>query len=177
MTSRPPVVSPGNSGSVALALHPPSIDLSNKLLSSAIPLPPDASVAYAVYSPTTSPTHHRDTIELARRRVLDTKKPSLLDSLLCTVHVDKGGQQLYVFSVFSSDVAHDPYSSLNSLQLDGLICKSSEYLTQSPRDTALVAVLSGNCSSKALTSLTTQHRIYLLSAPQRFINPSQNLQY
>jgi mediator of RNA polymerase II transcription subunit 13 len=145
MTSRPPAASPGSSGSAALALHPPSIDLSNQLLSSAIPLPPNAAIAYAVFSPTTAPTLHPDTVELSRRRILDTKKPSLLDSLLCTVHTEKGGQQLYVFSVFSSDGAHDAYNSLNNLQFDGLICESSVYII-ALRTTPLVPFPLDNCS-------------------------------
>ena len=123
-SSRPPVVSPGSSGSLALAQHPPSIDLSNKLLSSAIPLPPNASVAYAAFFPTTSPALHADTIELARKRIIDIGKPSLLDSLLCTVYVEKGTQQLYVFSIVSSDGINDSFSSLRSLHFDGLICES-----------------------------------------------------
>jgi Mediator complex subunit 13 N-terminal len=133
MTSRPSAISPGRSGSEALALHPPSIDLSDRLLSSAIPLPPNALIAYAVFSPTTAPTLHPDTVELARRHVLDTRKPSLLDSLLCTVHVEKGGPKLYIFSVSSSDGAHDPFTSFNSLQFDGLICESSEYTSRALR--------------------------------------------
>lgn len=133
MTSRPSAISPGRSGSEALALHPPSIDLSDRLLSSAIPLPPNALIAYAVFSPTTAPTLHPDTVELARRHVLDTRKPSLLDSLLCTVHVEKGGPKLYIFSVSSSDGAHDPFTSFNSLQFDGLICEFSEYTSRSLR--------------------------------------------
>jgi hypothetical protein len=127
MTSKPPGISPGSSGSVALALPPPSIDLSNKLLASAIPLPPNASVACAVFSPTTSPAHHPDTIEIARRHVLNTGKPSLLDSLLCTVHVENGAQQLYVFSVGPSDGTSDPLDRLTGLQLDDLICESSKH--------------------------------------------------
>lgn len=173
MTSRPPVASPGSSGSFALALHPPLIDLSNRLLSSAIPLPPNAAIAYAVFSPTTAPALHPDTVELSRRRILDTKKPSLLDSLLCTVHTEKGGQQLFVFSVFSSDGgAHDTHNSLNNLQLDGLICEFSVYLIQFSRTTPFVPF---PLSETALTSLTTQYRIFRLSTPQRFINQSQNL--
>jgi hypothetical protein len=133
MTSKPPAISPGSSGSVALALPPPSINLSNKLLSSAIPLPPNASIACAVFSPTTSTTHHPDTIEIARRHVLNTGKPSLLDSLLCTVHVENGGQQLYVFSVGSSDGTSDPRNRLSGLHLDGLIRESSKYTIHSSR--------------------------------------------
>jgi hypothetical protein len=134
MTSKPSAISPGSSASVTLAQNPPSIDLSNKLLSSAIPLPHNPSIAYAVFSPTTSPVHHPDTVELARRHVLDTgKSPSLLDSLLCTVHVEKGGQQLYVFSVVSSDGADDPFNRLNGLQFDDLIGESSEFLVQYSR--------------------------------------------
>ena len=133
MTSRPPVSSPGSSGSSVLALHPPSIDLSDRLLSSAIPLSPNASIAYAVFTPTTAPALHPDTIELARRHVLDTRKPSILDSLLCSVHIGKGGQQLYVFSVSSSDGTHDAFNSLNSLLFDGLICESFEYTSRSLR--------------------------------------------
>ena len=125
MASKPPVVSPGSSGSLALAQHPPSIDLSNKLLSSAIPLPLNASVVYAAFSPTTSPALHADTVELARRLIIDIGKPSLLDSLLCTVHVEKDTQQLYVFSIVSSDGTIDPFISLRSLHFDGLICESS----------------------------------------------------
>ncbi|KAH9052639.1 mediator complex subunit 13 C-terminal-domain-containing protein [Lactarius vividus] len=121
MTSKPPVVSPGSSSSLALAQHPPSIDLSSKLLSSAILLPPNASIVYAAFSPTTSPTLHADTVELARRRVIDISKPSLLDSLLCTVYVEKGTQQLYVFSIVSSDGTNDPFNSLRNLHFDGLI--------------------------------------------------------
>lgn len=124
MASKPPVVSPGSSGSFALAQHPQSIDLSNKLLSSAIPLPLDASVVYAAFSPTNSPAPHDDTVELARRRIIDIGKPSLLDSLLCTVYVEKGTQQLYVFSIISSDGTGDLFHSLRSLHLDGLICES-----------------------------------------------------
>lgn len=124
MASKPPIVSPGSSGSLALAQHPPSIDLSNKLLSSAIPLPLNASIVYAAFSPTTSPALHADTIELARRRIIDIGKPSLLDSLLCTVYLEKGTQQLYVFSIVSSDGTNDPFSSLRSLHFDGLICES-----------------------------------------------------
>ncbi len=129
MASKPPVVSPGSSGSLALAQHPPSIDLSNKVLSSAIPLPINTSVVYAAFSPTTSPALHADTIELARRRVIDIGKPSLLDSLLCTVYVEKGTQQLYVFSIVSSDGTNDPFNSLRSLHFDGLICESSSKST------------------------------------------------
>ncbi|KAH8999531.1 mediator complex subunit 13 C-terminal-domain-containing protein [Lactarius akahatsu] len=127
MTSKPPAVSPGSSGSLALAQHPPSIDLSNKLLSSAIPLPPNASIVYAAFSPTTSPTLHADTVELARRRVIDIGKPSLLDSLLCTVYVEKATQQLYVFSIVSSDGTNDPFTSLRNLHFDGLICELSSF--------------------------------------------------
>ena len=125
MASKPPAVSPGNEGSVALAQHPPSIDLSNKLLSSAIPLPRNASVVYAAFSPTTSTALPADTVELARRRIIDIGKPSLLDSILCTVYVEKGTQQLYVFSIVSSDGSNDPFNSLRSLHFDGLICESS----------------------------------------------------
>ena len=129
MTSKPPAISPGSSGTVTLAQYPPSIDLSNKLLSSAIPLPHNASIAYAVFSPTTPPAHHPDTVELARRHVLDTgKSPSLLDSLLCTVHVEKGGQQLYVFSIVPSDGADDPFNRLNSLRFDDVIGESFEFV-------------------------------------------------
>jgi len=130
MTSKPPAISPGSAGSIALALRPPSIDLSSKLLSSTIPLPPNASIGYAIFSPTTPSTLHSDTIEGARKRVIDTGKPSLLDSLLCTVHVEKGGQQLFVFSVVTSDGANDPFGTLRSLQFDGLICESSECVIQ-----------------------------------------------
>ncbi|KAH9978217.1 hypothetical protein BGW80DRAFT_800006 [Lactifluus volemus] len=118
MCSKPSVISPSSWGSVALAQYPPSIDLSNKLLSSALPLPPHASIVYAIFSPTTSPAPHPDTIEHARRHIIDTRKPSILDSLLCTVHVEKGAPQLYVFSVVSSDGANDP---LGNLQFGGLI--------------------------------------------------------
>lgn len=142
MSSRPPVTSPGSSGSYALALHPPSIDLSDRLLSSALPLSPNASIAYAAFTPTTAPALHPDTIELARRHVLDTRKPSLLDSLLCTVHIGKAGQQLYVFLVSSSDGAHDPFDSLNSLQFDGLICESSEYSSRSLHTVPFNSILS-----------------------------------
>lgn len=178
MTSRPPVISPGSSGSVALALLPPSIDLSDRLLSSAIPLSPNASIAYAVFSPTTAPALHPDTIELARRHVLDTRKPSLLDSLLCTAHIEKGGQQLYVFLVSSSDGAHDSFNSLNNLQFDGLIRESSEYISRSLRTVPFSAFLSASLFGlqTVLTSLTTQRRIYPVSTPQRFINTSQDLQ-
>jgi hypothetical protein len=124
MASKPPAVSPGSSGSLTLAQHPPSIDLSNKVLSSAIPLPLDASVVYAAFSPTTSPTLHADTVEVARRRIIDIGKPSLLDSLLCTVYVEKGTQQLYVFSIISTDGTGDLFHSLRSLHFDGLICES-----------------------------------------------------
>ena len=133
MSSKPPATSPGSSGSVALALHPPSIDLSNKLLFSAISLSPNTSIACAVFSPTTSPTHHPDTIEIARKHVLDTGKSSLIDSLLCTVHVEKSGQQLYVFSVGSSDGTGDPLNRLNGLQFDGLTCESFKYVIRSTR--------------------------------------------
>jgi hypothetical protein len=129
MSLKPPAISPGSSGSVALAQPPPSIDLSNKLLSSAIPLPHNPSIAYAAFSPTTSPAHHPDTVEIARRRVLDTgTSPSLLDSLLCTVHVEKSGPQLYVFSVVSSDGPDDPFIRLNGLQLNDLIRESSKFV-------------------------------------------------
>jgi len=133
MSSKPPVISPGSSGSVALALHPPSIDLSNKLLSSAIPLPPNASIAYAAFSSTASP--HHESVERARRSVLETRGEDspLLDSLLCAVHVEKGGLQLYVFSVVSSDGENDPFDRLNGLQFDGLTCESSEHVIQSTR--------------------------------------------
>ncbi len=124
MASKPPVVSPGSSGSLALAQHPPSIDLSNKLLSSAVPLPPNASVVYAAFSPITSPALHADTIELARRHVVDIGKLSLLDSLLCTVYVEKGTIQLYVFSIVSSDGTNIPFNPLGGLHFDGLICES-----------------------------------------------------
>ena len=149
MTSRPPVASPGGSGSDALALHPPSIDLSNRLLTSAIPLPPNAAIAYAVFSPSTTPAVHLDTVELSRRRILDTKKPFLLDSLLCTVHIEKGGQQLFVFKVFSSDGAHDTYNSLNNLQFDGLICEFSVFIIQSPCTTPFVPFPLDICSDGA----------------------------
>jgi hypothetical protein len=130
MSSKPSVISPGSSGSFALAQYPPSIDLSNKLLSSAIPLPPNVSINYAIFSPTTSTAPHPDTVELARRHILDTRKPSILESLLCTVHVEKGTQQLYVFLVVSSDGAND---LLSGLQFDGLISKSSSSIIQSLR--------------------------------------------
>ncbi|KAI9507206.1 hypothetical protein F5148DRAFT_1285533 [Russula earlei] len=133
MTSKPPAISPGSSGSVALARHPPSIDLSNKLLSSAIPLPPNASILYAVFSPTTSPTLHADTIERARTLIFDTGKPSLLDSLLCTTHVGHGGQQLYVFSILPSDGEYNPSDTFKALQFDGLI--SSQIHSFRPSDT------------------------------------------
>jgi mediator of RNA polymerase II transcription subunit 13, fungi type len=113
-----------------LARYPPSIDLSNKLLSSVIPLPPNVSIDYAVFSPTTSTAPHPDTFELARRHILDTRKPSILESLLCTVYVEKGAQQLYVFLVVSSDGAND---SLTGLQFDGLISESSDSIFQSLR--------------------------------------------
>jgi mediator of RNA polymerase II transcription subunit 13, fungi type len=144
MSSKPSVISPSSSGSVALAQYPPSIDLSNKLLSSAIPLPPHASIVYVIFSPTTSALHP-DTIELARRRILDTRKPSILDSLLCTVYVEKGVQQLYVFLVGSSDGAND---LLSNLQFDGLIRESSESIIQSLR-TAPFDLCLGDSSSFA----------------------------
>jgi len=166
MTSKPPGISPGSSGSDALALHPPSIDLSNKLLSSAIPLPPNATIACAVFSPTTSPTHHPDTIEIARRHVLNTGKPSLLESLLCTVHVENGGQQLYVFSVGPSDGTSDPLNRLSGLQLDGLICESSKYTIYSTRilhfDPCLLDTFFawGNC-----TDIATPHSVANIPFP------------
>jgi hypothetical protein len=129
MCSKPSVISPSSWGSVALAQYPPSIDLSNKLLSSALPLPPHASIVYAIFSPT-SPAPHPDTIEHARRHIIDTRKSSIFDSLLCTVHVEKGVQQLYVFSVVSSDAAND---LLGNLQFGGLICKSLRSIIQSLR--------------------------------------------
>ena len=124
MASKPPVNSPGSSGSLALAQHPQSIDISSKLLSSAIPLPLNASVVYAAFSPTNSPTLHDETVELARRHIIDIGKPSLLESLLCTVYVEKGTQQLYVFSIISSDGTGDLFHSIRSLHFDGLIRKS-----------------------------------------------------
>ncbi|KAH9986774.1 hypothetical protein BJV77DRAFT_1027850 [Russula vinacea] len=170
MTSRPSAISPGRSGSEALALHPPSIDLSDRLLSSAIPLPPNALIAYAVFSPTTAPTLHPDTVELARRHVLDTRKPSLLDSLLCTVHVEKGGPKLYIFSVSSSDGAHDPYTSFNSLQFDGLILSqiSSFHTTEIHKSKSESST--GNSSTPQNTSSTPQPTEH-----SPFPSPAENL--
>ncbi|KAI0269401.1 mediator complex subunit 13 C-terminal-domain-containing protein [Gloeopeniophorella convolvens] len=121
MATRPPTISPESSGSAALAQSPPSIDLSNELLSSAVPLPHDASILYAVFSPTTSPALHAETIELARRHVFELRKSSLLDSLLCSIRVEKGTQQLYVFSIVSSEGIGDPSHPLSSLRFDHLI--------------------------------------------------------
>jgi hypothetical protein len=181
MASKPPVVSPGSSGSLALAQHPPSIDLSNKVLSSAIPLPLDASVVYAAFSPTTSPTLHADTVELARRRIIDIGKPSLLDSLLCTVYVEKGTQQLYVFSIISSDAMSDPFHSLRSLHFDGLICES--FCLQFPSAFSILRFLFWGRSAiccvvcrALLTVSPVQHHKYHLSVLPKSTITSQRSQ-
>jgi hypothetical protein len=175
MCSKPSVISPSSWGSVALAQYPPSIDLSNKLLSSALPLPPHASIVYAIFSPTTSPAPHPDTIEHARRHIIDTRKPSILDSLLCTVHVEKGAPQLYVFSVVSSDGANDP---LGNLQFGGLIRKSLRSIIQSLRTSPLDLFLGD--STPFYRMPLTLPRIQLhkdpLFALQKFTITSQRLQ-
>ncbi|KAI0301935.1 mediator complex subunit 13 C-terminal-domain-containing protein [Multifurca ochricompacta] len=161
MTSKPPVISPGSSGSVALAQHPLSIDTFNKLLSSSIPLPPNASIVYAVFSPTTSPALHADTVELARRRILDSGKLSLSDSLLCTVHVEKGTLYLYVFSIVSSDGTNDryPFSTLSSLQFDGLISSQVSSFRPTEIHEAKSTSLTRNRSSTPQSHLPSPHAI------------------
>ncbi|KAI0057718.1 hypothetical protein BV25DRAFT_1349050 [Artomyces pyxidatus] len=129
MASKPPSISPESAGANALAQYPPTISLSNKLLSSALTLPPNPAFAYAVFSPTSPSPLQVDTVELARRQVLKLKKPSVLDSVLCSVLVDKDVQHLYVFTIDSGSAIEASRATLESMQFDGLSLTQSSTFT------------------------------------------------
>ncbi|TFK43128.1 mediator complex subunit 13 C-terminal-domain-containing protein [Crucibulum laeve] len=131
MASKPSFERPHNT------IHtPPQIALTDTLLASRISLPSNSCIHYALFKPapnphSSSPGPAHDTIELARRLVLDRNAEApLLDSVLPSAHVATDSF-LYLFAVSSHDL-HLATSPLSGFQFDGLtVIESSSF---SPRD-------------------------------------------
>ena len=127
MASKPsqtPVDVPGQSSQ---SIIPPSISLSNTVLSSIISLPENPHILYAVLEPASDDDPSpEETIEVARRLLVSRNKSaetSILDSLLPCVRVEKDLKCLYVFGITSHGRMVETRERITTLQFDGLICE------------------------------------------------------
>jgi len=113
---------PGHADSSDPSRYPPPIYSTDAVLSSVLPLPPNPSIAYAVFTPLQSdPFPRHNTIELARRQILIRNgASSLLQSCLSSVHINRE-PALFIYFISSRDGVAQSLSMLHDLQLDGLI--------------------------------------------------------
>src|SRR5258705_233986 len=119
MASKPLKAAADTPGQSSQSNLPPSVSLSNKLLSSIISLPANPSVVYASYEPAPADaSSSEENIELARRLLVSRNKSegtSILDSLLPCVRVHKDFKRLYVFGITSQDRMVESRGRINGL--------------------------------------------------------------
>jgi hypothetical protein len=99
----------------------PSLSLADELLCSSIPLPRQPCIVYSVYTPVPACISRlHDSLELARRKVLDRNRSQpLLESWFSSVLV-KRNPALYVYSIVSQDQSAQRQSEFNACTFDGL---------------------------------------------------------
>ncbi|KAF7290083.1 Mediator of RNA polymerase II transcription subunit 13 [Mycena chlorophos] len=111
-----------------MANRPPTA--SDRLLASAIPLPPDALISCHTFSPVAGPSSqaysraYADQLEVARREILarnESRNASLTRSLLPSVHIGSSDSCLYVFAIGKQG---QPSAELAELVCDGLAVTS-----------------------------------------------------
>ncbi|THH18281.1 hypothetical protein EW146_g2660 [Bondarzewia mesenterica] len=125
MSSKPIHPSPESSVTRAIAQTPPPISLFSPILSALIHLPSNPLLSYSVFTSSSCPASHIDNIELARREILKLRKPAILDSVLCSVFIDRGVQHLYAFVVASADDPTCSRGALDTLSFNGLSVSES----------------------------------------------------
>ena len=114
-------------------LSPPTISLSDELLSSRILLPPDPCISYAVFAPssTSQPTH--EIIEAARSCLLSRNgSATLVDSLLISIPIGIN-PTIYVFLISAYSLISNAMSTLGDLRLDGLTREPFFFFVFSPK--------------------------------------------
>ncbi|KAH7921710.1 hypothetical protein BV22DRAFT_1176335 [Leucogyrophana mollusca] len=112
---------------------PPTVSVSDELLSSILPLPDNPCIVCATYIAAPDVIQVYEPLEVGRRHLVERNKSlSFSESLLPSVNLHRDASALHVFSVTSRDHMDTCKSSYRSLSLDGLIL--SELLSFQPQD-------------------------------------------
>ena len=107
----------------------PPVTLSDKLLSSTIPLPPNSRVAYVTLLPAADGPPY-ELLELGRRQLLSRNGSlTLFESILPHVHIDDTSL-LHAFAFTSVDQSDACLATLKALSVEGLSGECSFYPSQ-----------------------------------------------
>ena len=124
MAARSPYPLPTDSTGLSfLSPNLPHLSPNSLLLASSVTLPDSPLILYSVFQAPSEPasSHALSLIEAARKAVLQTNtSPSLLCSLLPSVHTGSSCASLYVFAITTKSAQSDLPFALKSLHLDGL---------------------------------------------------------
>jgi hypothetical protein len=100
---------------------PPTISVSDKLLSSTIPLESDTSFVYATFEAISSQPQPCEALEMGRREALKfSEGKPLVQALLPSVRIGKDGGELYIFRIVREEWKPSAMALMNALSMNGL---------------------------------------------------------